>query len=96
MLDNICNMLIEPDSLSTDSSLYLSFYGFASPNPISDILIRHVQNRFPNAFSIIQSDGRISQFDFSQSLKVDGPGVLDLFEVWADFILRQGVFQRNS
>ena len=44
----------------------------------------------------MQSDGSISKFDFAQSLKVKGPGVLVLFEVWADFILRQGVFQRNS
>ena len=38
----------------------------------------------------------VSQNLIFHSLKVEGPGVLDLFEISADFFLCQNVFQRNS
>ena len=70
----------------TLSTPNLSLWIFAllfTPKPFSDFLTTIVPNHFPSVFYITQSDNRVSFLDFAHSRKVEGPGVLDLFEVWA-------------
>ena len=98
LLDNVSKLLMEPDSLLTVSalslSLSLSFLFFCPVEPHFGLFEWTRSKLFPNVICIPITDNRISKFSFTDSWKIEGPGGLDLFEVWPDFSLGQNILQK--
>ena len=94
LLDNISKLLMETDSLVTVSDLSLPFLFRCSLEPHFRISEWTRSKPFPNVFCILKTDDPISKFNFAESCKIEGPGGLDLFEVWTDSFLRQNILQK--